>query len=76
MLKCRDLTERASELLDGRATWPERLAVRVHLMMCRHCTRYFRQIELTVKLIRRIRRAAPSVDAARVLQAIDRLSRP
>jgi predicted anti-sigma-YlaC factor YlaD len=75
MLKCRDMAEQASEILDGRATWRERLPARVHLMMCLHCRRYFRQIKLTIKLIRRMRHADARVDATGVLQAIDRFSK-
>lgn len=37
MLKCHDVTTMASDWLDGELTTTQRLKVRLHLMMCRHC---------------------------------------
>ncbi len=75
MLKCRELSERASEILEGRLSWRAGMPARVHLMMCRHCRQYFRQLELTVGLIRGVQRRSAPADALRELQVIDRLSK-
>lgn len=44
MLSCREVARLASERLDRPLTWRERMAFRFHLMMCRTCTRYARQL--------------------------------
>ena len=44
MLSCKDLTRKiASDELAG-AGWRERLAVRLHLLACRHCRGYAAQL--------------------------------
>ncbi|MDG5500119.1 zf-HC2 domain-containing protein [Marinobacter sp. BGYM27] len=37
MLMCRDLAVVASDYIDGELSPGQRLSVKVHLMMCRHC---------------------------------------
>ncbi len=72
MLSCREVSERASDLIDGRASWRIRVEARLHLLMCQHCRRYIEQLKLTVRALRSTRRSAPPVDAGQVLDAIDR----
>jgi len=45
MLSCKEVsrTIAANEL--GSANWRRRISVKLHLLMCRHCRRYVRQIE-------------------------------
>lgn len=74
MLSCREISERGSELLEGRASWRVWAAARLHLMMCRHCYRYLQQLRLTRAVLRRVPTGKPPVDAQRVLSAIDRRS--
>lgn len=52
MWSCRDVTERASDELEGRLTLRERLALKAHLAVCVHCRRYLRQFARTVGLLR------------------------
>ena len=52
MWSCRDVTERASDEIDGRLTVRERLALQAHLAVCVHCRRYLRQFARTVGLLR------------------------
>lgn len=75
MLTCREMSEGASELMEGRGPWPQRLAARMHLLMCRHCRRYFRHLRLTVATVRRAKPPARSVDVERVLDAIERVGK-
>jgi hypothetical protein len=72
MLSCRDVSERASDLLDGRAPWRVRAAARLHLLMCRHCYRYLQQLRLTKAILRRIPGTQQPVDAEKVLSEIER----
>ncbi len=44
MLSCKEVARTvASDALDEH-TWGRRLALRLHLLMCRHCRRYARQL--------------------------------
>lgn len=40
MLKCHEVTALASDWLDDELTFAERMRVRVHLLMCRHCRHF------------------------------------
>ena len=44
MFRCQDVSRKISQSMDGKVTLGQRLAVRLHLMMCRHCSRFFRQV--------------------------------
>jgi hypothetical protein len=44
MLKCRDVEQMIGNDSIRNAGFAERFAVRLHLMMCRHCRAYARQI--------------------------------
>ena len=44
MFRCRDVSEKVSRSLDDRLPLYERLAIRFHLMMCRYCARFDRQV--------------------------------
>jgi hypothetical protein len=44
MLKCREVEQKIGSGEIGSAGLMERFAVRLHLMMCRHCRAYARQI--------------------------------
>jgi len=72
MLNCHKVTDMGSDLLEGRARWTERAAVRLHLMLCDGCRRYLRQLRLAIETIRRVRPRQPDVNADKVLEAIDR----
>lgn len=54
MLNCRNITEHASDFLDATLPWHLRLQVRLHLMMCRFCREYVRQMALVVGTLRRL----------------------
>ena len=53
-LTCRECVEYASDYLEGELTPRAQAAVLGHLDHCPECVRYFRQIELTVRLAKRI----------------------
>ena len=76
MLKCKDVVEKADALVDGTPmSWRERLAMRLHLLMCHHCRRYVRQLRALVATLRRTE--APrnnDEEVERILQELDRKS--
>ena len=60
MLSCRDVTDLASEHLEGTLPLTARLGVRLHLWMCAYCRLYLRQIEQVAALLRGLgRRPTP-----------------
>lgn len=58
---CKELAQRLSSGAYDRASWPERLAVRWHLVRCELCDRYARQLSLLAEGYRRA--AAPAEKA-------------
>ncbi|MBH9304960.1 zf-HC2 domain-containing protein [Pseudomonas aeruginosa] len=54
MLSCKELVARSSDCLDGQLDFRGQLAVRSHLLMCRHCRRFIRQMRLTQATVRHL----------------------
>jgi len=50
MLTCKEATRLISEGLDRRLSWPTRVGLKMHLLMCRHCSAYARQIRGLARL--------------------------
>ena len=44
MLSCKQVTRLVSLSYEKRLSWPERVGVRMHLLMCRFCTRFAQQM--------------------------------
>jgi predicted anti-sigma-YlaC factor YlaD len=64
MLTCKELTTAVASDDLQRRSWRERLGVRFHLMMCRHCRRYVAQLAAIGDAARRLyRRERPSTDS-------------
>lgn len=64
MLSCKDLVAQSSDFLDGQLSLRERLGVRAHLAMCRHCLRFIRQMKVTQRVLRQLPDTAiPELDA-------------
>ncbi len=51
MLSCKEATQLASEGLDRELPFWRRLGLRLHVVMCRGCSRYARQITALNRLI-------------------------
>jgi hypothetical protein len=54
MLSCKDVTQLISESMDTSLPIGKRIGVRVHLLMCKFCSRYERQLRLIRETVRRI----------------------
>ncbi|PWK30125.1 anti-sigma factor family protein [Pseudomonas sp. OV226] len=64
MLTCKEQVARSSDYLDGQLSFREKLMVRHHLMFCRNCRRFIRQIRLMQATLRAMpEEAVPDVDA-------------
>jgi anti-sigma factor ChrR (cupin superfamily) len=75
MLNCREISERASDYVDGTLPWHTRLQVRMHLMMCRFCREYIRQLDLLARTLRRLPGQGPSPELQKELLAVFRAER-
>jgi len=47
MMSCKEVTEKASALIDGELSLWERLQIRLHLAICRGCERFIDQMKVT-----------------------------
>ncbi len=50
MFRCNDVSRKVSQAMDTRLPWHQRLAVEIHIMMCRYCARFRRQLRLLRKM--------------------------
>lgn len=53
MLSCKDVTQLISRSMDASLPIGERIGVRIHLLMCKFCSRYERQLLLIRETLRR-----------------------
>lgn len=53
MLNCRDATKLLSESLEKPLPFSRRLGLKMHLLMCRFCSRFEKQIMFMQKVLRR-----------------------
>ena len=54
MLSCKDVTQLISESMDHSLPFGKRVGVRLHLLICRFCARYERQLLLIRETVRRL----------------------
>ena len=72
MLRCNEVTRLyASEALRS-ATWRKRIAVRLHLLMCRSCQRYVKELRLIGDEMRRSAEDSPE-EAHRIESLVQRV---
>ena len=65
MLRCRDVVQLIGTDSLAAAPWRQRLAVRLHLAMCEHCTAYARSLREIARAARALAgRQTPSDSAA------------
>lgn len=72
MLKCEHVTEKADALVDGsELSRRERFALRLHLMMCRHCRRYVRQMRALLGFLPRQEEPLEEARTEAILKKLD-----
>jgi len=54
MLSCKDVTQLISESMDRPLPLRKRIGMRLHLLMCKFCSRYERQLLLIRETVRRL----------------------
>jgi len=71
MPTCQDVTELASDYLDGRMGWGDWALMRAHLAMCPPCQAYVASLGLTVDALQHLskeERAPVEADLSRIFQ--------
>ena len=48
MLNCKNVSEDATDHLEGEATFMDGVSLRFHLLICKHCRRFYRQFRIAV----------------------------
>lgn len=69
MSKCRDISRLASRAMDERLSLWQRFSIRMHLIICLYCRRFFRQL----KMLRRVASLVEDDDPSVVLSREARL---
>ena len=64
MFRCKDVSARISRSMDEPLPWAQRLAIEFHLLMCRYCARFRRQLRLLRKMSGKIDTDLPDCDPA------------
>ena len=63
MFRCHDVSQKVSQAMDASLPLGHRLAIRFHLMMCRYCARFRRQLVMLRAMGRHIDAGAPPDDS-------------
>lgn len=63
MPSCKHVSERASDYLDGVGEPFERMMLRVHLLLCKHCRRFMHQFRLVIGISPALGEAQPPSEA-------------
>ena len=77
MLSCMEVTEKTSDFIEGGVGVVSRLRINMHLLACKHCRRFVRQMRATIAILRQSG-DTPSLVAvdARLLNAFRARGRP
>lgn len=63
MFRCRDVSQKVSQSMDEPLPFSQRMAVWIHLMMCRYCRRFQRQL-IALRKISGMEDMGDSIDEA------------
>lgn len=75
MLSCKELVARSSDYLDGQLTLGEKLLARQHLVFCKNCRRFIRQMRLAQATVKALPEA-PVDDIDEIVQRMTDAQRP
>jgi hypothetical protein len=70
MLSCLEMSEMGSDIIDQNLNFNSRMAVMMHISMCRHCRRYIKQLSLTSDVLKHLPLPAQPQEVAAVLKAL------
>jgi hypothetical protein len=67
MFNCKEVSRRVSESMDRRLPLYQRVLIRMHLLMCRYCARFRRQVMFLRELCRSLQLDERVIDPSVVL---------
>ncbi len=67
MFNCKEVSRRVSESMDHRLPLHQRMLIRMHLLMCKYCTRFRRQLLLMREFSRSPQMAEDFLDTTVIL---------
>lgn len=70
MLSCRELVNHADRLLEDDLSFSARIAIKFHLLLCRHCRRYVKQLRRLVAAIPFMHNKATDEEVHKVMDCI------
>ena len=70
MLKCSQIAEHGDALLASELKPGRRLSVQLHLLICRHCRRYIRQLRQLIHSVSSMHGPANDEQVRQVLNAV------
>jgi hypothetical protein len=71
MLNCREVTRKIASEEFAEAGWRQRLGVRLHLFMCRHCRRYAAQLRAVGRAARSLWTTRPEDEDPDALKRLE-----
>jgi predicted anti-sigma-YlaC factor YlaD len=76
MPSCREMSELATDYMEGALTWRQWLAARRHLLLCSMCRAYYDQLAKLTKLLRGGTLPGPDAATEQALLATQRPGNP
>lgn len=74
MLSCRETIEWSNDFMDRSLPWRKRIEWKLHLLLCGHCRRYFRQLRAVAIAVRGLPARSLSDDSLRAqVEALKKL---
>lgn len=70
MLSCREIVNHADQLLEGDLSLSAGIAIRFHLLLCRHCRRYIKQLRWLIEAIPFMHIKATEAEVDKVMNCI------
>ena len=71
MLKCREVVHESDQFLSDDLPWHRRSRFKIHLIICKHCSRYFRQFKALKDATPSMHKKASDEEVTKVMDAID-----
>lgn len=76
MLSCQQITQKASDYIEGRMNFWQRLQFRMHLRMCIHCNGFIQRLRIAIGYTSRAaHQCASDAEIERVLHYVQQANR-
>ena len=72
MLRCRDISDMATDFIESSLPWPRRAGMLFHLAYCSACRAYMNQLEMTRRLLAKAQLAPPDAATEQAIVAAAR----